>query len=218
MNQFLAIYGLKINAHLNKNAYFKIVKLNKYQHINDEALLQEFYADGNTEWIGILLERYTILLLGTCMKYLKNQEAAKDAVQQIFLKVMTELPKYKVQYFKSWIYMIARNYCLMQLRDKKITYTLQEEAPLLEAEGNLAELLEKEKLLQCIENALDDLNEEQKKCITLFYLEKKSYRTIAAITGYSILQVKSHIQNGKRNLKLLVEKKQQHTPSGKQPE
>jgi len=194
------------------------VKLNKYQHINDEALLQEFYADGNTEWIGILLERYTILLLGTCMKYLKNQEAAKDAVQQIFLKVMTELPKYKVQYFKSWIYMIARNYCLMQLRDKKITYTLQEEAPLLEAEGNLAELLEKEKLLQCIENALDDLNEEQKKCITLFYLEKKSYRTIAAITGYSILQVKSHIQNGKRNLKLLVEKKQQHTPSGKQPE
>ncbi|MBY0348011.1 MAG: sigma-70 family RNA polymerase sigma factor [Hydrotalea flava] len=194
------------------------MKLNKYQHINDEALLQEFYADGNTEWIGILLERYTILLLGTCMKYLKNQEAAKDAVQQIFLKVMTELPKYKVQYFKSWIYMIARNYCLMQLRDKKITYTLQEEAPLLEAEGNLAELLEKEKLLQCIENALDDLNEEQKKCITLFYLEKKSYRTIAAITGYSILQVKSHIQNGKRNLKLLVEKKQQHTPSGKQPE
>ncbi len=193
------------------------MKLNKYQHINDEALLQEFYADGNTEWIGILLERYTILLLGTCMKYLKNQEAAKDAVQQIFLKVMTELPKYKVQYFKSWIYMIARNYCLMQLRDKKITYTLQEEAPLLEAEGNLAELLEKEKLLQCIENALDDLNEEQKKCITLFYLEKKSYRTIAAITGYSILQVKSHIQNGKRNLKLLVEKKQ-HTPSGKQPE
>nr|WP_228733129.1 sigma-70 family RNA polymerase sigma factor [Hydrotalea lipotrueae] len=192
--------------------------MNKYQHINDEALLQEFYADGNTEWIGILLERYTILLLGTCMKYLKNQEAAKDAVQQIFLKVMTELPKYKVQYFKSWIYMIARNYCLMQLRDKKITYTLQEEAPLLEAEGNLAELLEKEKLLQCIENALDDLNEEQKKCITLFYLEKKSYRTIAAITGYSILQVKSHIQNGKRNLKLLVEKKQQHTPSGKQPE
>ncbi|WP_288072584.1 sigma-70 family RNA polymerase sigma factor [Hydrotalea sp.] len=194
------------------------MKLNKYQHINDEALLQKFYADGNTEWIGILLERYTILLLGTCMKYLKNQEAAKDAVQQIFLKVMTELPKYKVQYFKSWIYMIARNYCLMQLRDKKITYTLQEEAPLLEAEGNLAELLEKEKLLQCIENALDDLNEEQKKCITLFYLEKKSYRTIAAITGYSILQVKSHIQNGKRNLKLLVEKKQQHTPSGKQPE
>lgn len=99
------------------------MKLNKYQHINDEALLQEFYADGNTEWIGILLERYTILLLGTCMKYLKNQEAAKDAVQQIFLKVMTELPKYKVQYFKSWIYMIARNYCLMQLRVKNHLYT-----------------------------------------------------------------------------------------------
>ncbi|WP_298299295.1 sigma-70 family RNA polymerase sigma factor [Hydrotalea sp.] len=214
MNQFLAIYGFNRNAHLNKNAYFKIVKLNKYQHINDEALLQQFYADSNTEWIGVLLERYTLLLLGTCMKYLKNQEAAKDAVQQIFLKVISELPKYKVQYFKSWIYMIARNYCLMQLRDKKVTYLLQEEIPIADMESDVTAMIEKEQLLQSIEHSLDYLNEEQKKCITLFYLEKKSYRAIVTITGYSILQVKSHIQNGKRNLKLLVEKKQ-HLP-GKQ--
>ncbi len=190
------------------------MKLNKYQHINDEALLQQFYADSNTEWIGVLLERYTLLLLGTCMKYLKNQEAAKDAVQQIFLKVISELPKYKVQYFKSWIYMIARNYCLMQLRDKKVTYLLQEEIPIADMESDVTAMIEKEQLLQSIEHSLDYLNEEQKKCITLFYLEKKSYRAIVTITGYSILQVKSHIQNGKRNLKLLVEKKQ-HLP-GKQ--
>jgi RNA polymerase sigma-70 factor (ECF subfamily) len=189
------------------------VKLNNYSHINDETLLQKFYTDGNSEWIGILLERYTLLLLGTCMKYLRNQEAAKDAVQQIFLKIISELPKYKVQYFKSWIYMIARNYCLMQLRDKKNIYYLEENTPLADVEINTAELIEKEELLLCIEKSLDHLNEEQKKCITLFYLEKKSYRTIANITGYSILQVKSHIQNGKRNLKLLVEK-QQHL-SGK---
>ena len=190
------------------------MKLNKYQHINDEALLQQFYADSNTEWIGVLLERYTLLLLGTCMKYLKNQEAAKDAVQQIFLKIISELPKYKVQYFKSWIYMIARNYCLMQLRDKKVTYLLQEEIPIADMESDVTAMIEKEQLLQSIEHSLDYLNEEQKKCITLFYLEKKSYRAIVTITGYSILQVKSHIQNGKRNLKLLVEKKQ-HLP-GKQ--
>ncbi len=61
------------------------------------------------------------------MKYLKNEQDAKDCVQQIFLKVISELHKYKVDYFKSWIYMIAKNHCLMKLRDKgKVTTGLDE--------------------------------------------------------------------------------------------
>ena len=81
----------------------------------DQELLQRFYADGNNQWLGQLLQRYTLMLLGVCMKYLKNEEEAKDAVQQIFEKAIHELGKYKVDYFKSWIYMVAKNYCLMQL-------------------------------------------------------------------------------------------------------
>jgi len=81
-------------------------------------LLERFYADRDNQWLGMLLERYTLLLLGVCMKYLKNEELAKDSVQQIFLKAITELQKYRVEYFKSWIYMVAKNHCLMQLRDK----------------------------------------------------------------------------------------------------
>src|SRR5437667_9458831 len=97
--------------------YFPFVKVDKYQHITDQELLGQFYTDHNNEALGILLQRYTLLLLGVCMKYLKNEEEAKDAVQQIFLKVITELKKYKVDYFKSWIYMVAKNHCLMKLRD-----------------------------------------------------------------------------------------------------
>ena len=90
----------------------------KYKHISDAELLSQFYADHDNEWLGILLERYTMLLLGVSMKYLKNEEEAKDAVQQVFLKAINELHKYKVEYFKSWIYMIAKNHCLMKLRNK----------------------------------------------------------------------------------------------------
>ena len=86
--------------------------------MTDQDLLEKFRQSGDNSWLGILLERYTLLLFGVCMKYLKNEEGAKDAVQQIFLKVITELPKYKVDYFKSWLYTIARNYCLMKIRDK----------------------------------------------------------------------------------------------------
>src|ERR1700740_352195 len=94
------------------------MKADKYQHITDHELLERFYSDHDTGWLGILLQRYTLLLLGVCMKYLKNEEDARDSVQQIFLKVIQELHKYKVEYFKSWIYMIAKNHCLMKLRDK----------------------------------------------------------------------------------------------------
>ena len=94
------------------------MKENRFSHISDQELLQYYYKTKDQQWIGVLLERYTLLLLGVCMKYLKNEEEAKDAVQQIFLKVLTEVTKYKVDYFKSWLYMVAKNHCLMKLRNK----------------------------------------------------------------------------------------------------
>src|SRR5215212_1217155 len=94
------------------------MKANRYDHITDAELLELYYADKNQEWIGILLERYTLLLLGVCMKYLKDENEAKDCVQQIFLKVLTEVSKYRIDYSKSWLYMVAKNHCLMRLRDK----------------------------------------------------------------------------------------------------
>ncbi len=182
----------------------------RYSHISDQELLDRFYQDHNNEWLGMLLERYTYLLLGVCMKYLKNQEAARDAVQQIFLKAITELGKYKVDYMKSWLYMIARNHCLMQLRNKAIHVPADEQTDLAAPENTQQELREKEITLSIMEAALEELNPEQKTCVTLFYLQKKSYQDIAADTGFSLLQVKSYIQNGKRNLKILVEKKLNH--------
>lgn len=179
---------------------------NQYKNISDKELLDRFYADDNSEWLGILLQRYTLLLLGTCMKYLKNQEEAKDAVQHIFLKALGELKKYRVNYFKSWLYMIARNYCLMKLRDKNIFIEPEDKSidnSIIEKE----QLHIKDNTLSILEASLPELNTEQKTCVTLFYLQKKSYHEIAAITGYNLLQVKSHIQNGKRNLKIIVERK-----------
>lgn len=180
----------------------------KYNHISDTELLEHFYIDHNNEWLGVLLQRYTLLLLGVCMKYLKNEEQAKDCVQQIFEKTIKELQKYKVDYFKSWIYMVAKNHCLMQLREKgKYTTELSENIIVpLEDTPEKNSFIQKDKQLDNVAVALQQLNKEQQQCVTLFFLEKKSYQEIASITRYSILQVKSHLQNGKRNLKLLIEK------------
>lgn len=193
----------------NEISYFHPVnpKLNK--HISDLELLERFYADRDNQWLGILLERYTLLLLGVCMKYLKNEELARDSVQQIFLKAITELQKYRVEYFKSWIYMVAKNHCLMQLRDKpgKNTIEVKDSIPAETDETDKESLLLNEKTYEYMGEALKELNAEQQLCVTLFYMEKKSYQQITEQTGYSMMQVKSHIQNGKRNMRILIEKK-----------
>ncbi len=180
----------------------------KHQHISDTELLNRFYADHDNEWLGILLERYTMLLLGVSMKYLKNEEEARDAVQQVFLKAISELHKYKVEYFKSWIYMIAKNHCLMKLRDKgRFTAEINERTLSTPAEPEeKSRYIEKDNTLNNLAAAMLQLNKEQQQCVTLFYLEKKSYLEISQQSNFSIMEVKSHIQNGKRNLKIIMER------------
>src|SRR5690349_5264371 len=181
----------------------------RFSEYSDQQLLENFYRDGNTEWLGHLLPRYTLLLLGVCMKYLKNEEEAKDCVQQVFLKAITELAKYKVDYFKAWIYMVAKNHCLMKIRDRQGKRSVE----ISDAHGHSTidpqdsnPHIEKDELLNRMSAALEELSAEQKQCVIFFYLEKRSYQEIADTTGFTLMQVKSYIQNGKRNLKLILER------------
>jgi RNA polymerase sigma-70 factor (ECF subfamily) len=181
-----------------------------FSHITDQQLLERFYASRDNHLLGILLQRYTLLLLGVCMKYLKNEEEARDCVQQVFLKAITELHKYRVEFFKSWLYMVAKNHCLMKLRNRhgRMATDIKEQMAVTPAEDEgLRQHVEKDRQLELMNESLQELNNDQKLCVTLFYLEKKSYQEIAEKTGYTLMQVKSYIQNGKRNLKILLERK-----------
>jgi RNA polymerase sigma factor (sigma-70 family) len=174
--------------------------------LSDAELLQLHKTTQNNEWLGILLQRYTLLLFGVCMKYFKNENLAKDGVQQIFLKCLATIPKHDIDFFKGWIYMVARNYCLMELRHKSGTTELTENLD-SEDESEIQLLQEKEINLQWLEECLPQLNNEQHLCIKLFYLEQKTYHEIVEQTNFTFMQVKSHIQNGKRKLKILIDKK-----------
>jgi len=186
------------------------VNPDKYKNTTDQQLLDNFYADRNPEWLGILLPRYTLLLLGVCMKYLKNEEEAKDCVQQIFLKVITELNKYRVDFFKSWIYMVAKNHCLMKIRDGhgKMPVELTERyMSTTDEQTDTQSLMQNDRTMELMAEVLQELSAEQQQCVTLFYLQKKSYQQISEATGFTLMQVKSYIQNGKRNLRLMMEQR-----------
>jgi RNA polymerase sigma-70 factor (ECF subfamily) len=181
----------------------------KYKDYTDNDLISKFLESDDNSYVGELYKRYGHLVLGLCIKYLKNKDEAEDLVIKIFTDLMSDLKKHKVQYFKSWLYVYSKNCCLMELRkrqrDLKKELELQENVHLVMDFSNPEHLQEKETQIMMLERALELLNIEQKQCLELFYLKNKSYNEIIDITGYSNNEVKSHIQNGKRNLKIKME-------------
>ncbi len=179
----------------------------------DAELVMKYRTSHDTKYVGELFTRYTTLVFGICMKYLKDEDSSKDAVMQIFENLISLLKRHQVENFKPWLHTLSRNHCLMELRKKGSLVELKEDFGgetqqsdmELDAFFHLETKEGKEKLLNGLEKAMTGLKEEQKLCIELFYLKDKSYTDIVEITGYDIKQVKSYIQNGKRNLKIILE-------------
>jgi RNA polymerase sigma factor (sigma-70 family) len=176
--------------------------------LTDEELLNEFKKNFNQAILAQLYLRYTDLVYGVCMKYLKDAEAAKDAVMNIYQELLLKLQTHEVENFKSWLYVVAKNHCLMQLRKEKKMVTVEFTSTVMQSEDftHLDSVLEKEQELKKLEYCIEHLPSEQKQSIQLFYLENKCYNEIAEETGYEWNKVRSLIQNGRRNLKNCMEK------------
>ena len=158
-----------------------------------------------------LYQRYMDLVFGVCLKYFKDSERSKDAVMDIFEELVKKLHHYEVENFKGWLHVLARNYCLMQLRSPRNMKTTEFNPGVMQSEENThlnGEQLKKEENFIRLEQCLETIPGEQKETVRLFYLENKCYNEIAEITGYEWNKVRSYIQNGRRNLKLCMEEKE----------
>ncbi len=185
----------------------RLFKTKNIQSLTDNELIIRYKKSGDNSLVGELYKRYSHLVYGVCLKYFKNEEESKDAVLQIFEKLMTDLKKHEVANFKSWLHSVAKNHCLMflrkqQTRQKRVneyeaTFQLEE---VFSAPFTVHEKEEQELILTDLERAITTLKEEQRICIELFFLQEKRYNEVSEITGFTIKQVKSYIQNGKRNL------------------
>jgi RNA polymerase sigma factor (sigma-70 family) len=173
------------------------------KNLTDLELLSLYTAKDDKKAIGILFERYYHLVFGVSMKYLKESNLAKDMCMTVFEKIILDVKRHKIDYFKAWLYRVVQNECLMALRkNKKITMSTDEiSLSNMESVDTLHLVEEKEELLNEMNLALEQLPPDQKECVTLFYIERKSYSDICSATGFTFMQVKSFIQNGKRNLK-----------------
>lgn len=182
---------------------------------SDENLVINYQNTKNNLVVGELFKRHSLMCYAVCMKYLKNEDAAHDATMNIFEKLFTDLQKHQINHFKSWLHTVCKNHCLILLRKPNVLVSIDES----EEENShlfmqLSNVLnhddnkhEKEEKLQVLEQSIFELKDKQRECIELFFLKQKSYQEISTLTGYSENEVKSYIQNGKRNLKILLEQK-----------
>jgi RNA polymerase sigma factor (sigma-70 family) len=176
----------------------------------DSELVAAFKQSGDMKYLSTLYQRYMELVFGVCLKYFKDTERCKDAVMDIFEELTVKLKQYEVDNFKGWLHVVARNHCLMQLRSPRNMKTTEFNAAFMQSEQNTHlndEQLEKEENYSQLEKCMEVLQDEQKKCIELFYLKHKCYNEIVSITGYDWNKIRSYIQNGKRNLKICMEEK-----------
>jgi RNA polymerase sigma factor (sigma-70 family) len=174
----------------------------------DDELVANYKSTGDLQILSDLYQRYMDIVYGVCLKYLKDEESAKDAVLNIYEELVTKLAKYQVNIFKAWLYQLAKNHCLMKLRsDKKFTKA-QIDVSLMQNEDavHLNGVMEKEEHFIQLNYCLEQLVPEQKQVVELFYLQGKCYNQITLITGIEWKKVRSFIQNGRRNLKICMDK------------
>ena len=168
-----------------------------------------YQQSGDLQVLASLYQRYMELVYGVCLKYLQDTEPAKDAVMQVFEELVQKLKKHEVDNFKSWLYTLAKNYCLMQLRSQKNKKTVSISPELMQndEELHLNGALQKEAEFKKLERCLQTLSAEQQQTVELFYLQQKCYNEIVEQTGLDWKKVRSLIQNGRRNLKICMENK-----------
>ena len=190
-------------------------RFRKSKPTTDLEYVAAYRATGDLAVLGELYEQHMELIYAVCYNYLRDEDEAKDAVMHLFEQLITDLRRHDVQQFGPWLHSVARNYCLMQLRRHQAhpTTTLVTDAGgdpddeyLTKLISDEADTLDLEEDLTRMETCLKTLPMEQQACLTLFYLEKKSYTEVADVTGYDLKQVKSYLQNGRRKLKICMQK------------
>ncbi len=178
-------------------------------HHTDEELLEKYKSTGNSKYFGLLYNRYIPLLYGLCLKYLQHKSKSEDAVMQIFEDLLSKINNHEIKTFRTWIYSVAKNHCLQELRKTEREIPVDFNNPFMES-GDIAHLLdegEENEQWKVLQECMKRLPEVQQTCIHRFFIKQMSYADIVDITGYQIKSIKSYIQNGKRNLKICMEKK-----------
>jgi RNA polymerase sigma factor (sigma-70 family) len=175
----------------------------KETDLGDQELIEQYRRTSNTWYAGELFRRYTQLISAVAYNYLQNNVDTEDAVMEVFEIILRDLQQHEVKNFKTWVFSVTKHHCLKKLKQDSMEAIDVDQVlrNMAADESSQTEAIQRENQLQKLQDAVDKLSQEQKRCIELFYMEQKSYKEVSDLTGFSVNEVKSYLQNGKRNLK-----------------
>ncbi|MDR0668132.1 MAG: sigma-70 family RNA polymerase sigma factor [Prevotellaceae bacterium] len=186
--------------------------LPKIASLSDERLLSLFRETKDSRYFAMLYGRYIYLLYGLCLNYLKTEADAQDAVMSLFEELQPKVLQYDIRFFKAWLYNVSKNYCLKAIRDARQRTEAEEGAPVVVESDDFSTLFSEDRqeaTFHLLRHCLEQLSEPQRVSVELFFISDRSYADIARTTGFQLKRVKSYIQNGKRNLKICMERGKQ---------
>ena len=179
------------------------------ENLTDEELLKRYCDSGELVYFVEAYKRYMPLVYGVALKYLKRPEDAQDAIMQLFEELVVKIKEVEIQSFKAWLYTCIRNNCLMEIRkrSKNLSVSLDDSFMEFCDDFHLTVVSESENREESLRECVESLPEKQRISVKYFFFNELSYKEVEERTGFSLKMVKSFIQNGKRNLKLCLERK-----------
>lgn len=164
-----------------------------------------FRTTGHNEYFERLYELCRKKVYARCLQLLRNSTEAEDVTHEVFLRAFEKFSSLKGGNFSGWVSKIACNLCLNRIRDGITHRRLLEESQ-LETKALQPASVERETIqaeyMRIAHGIIQELQPEQRKVLLLKYLEGLSYREIEQITGYDGNQVRSYLQNARRNFQL----------------
>ena len=179
---------------------------------SDKELLSKYRDTKDQKWLSQLFGRYVQLIYGVCLRYTPDVREAEDFTMEIYQKVADKALTHQIKSFKSWVYVVSKHHCLEHIRkitgrriesfDPNFMQMQSEFHPIDEMEDKMV----MEAKFEVMEHCLKKLNDLQKLSIELFYYKNKSYVEIANLIEDEVSQVRSYLQNGRRNIKKCIER------------
>ncbi len=179
----------------------------KKEGLTDQELVTQYKKNGEMLYLATLYKRYTSLIYGVCLKYLKNSQDAEDAYMGVFEKLVKKVRQHDIKNFKNWLHVVVKNHCLEILRKQKKVLTISYDQELMQNEPFVHPFEESptEESEKRLSDCLKQLELKQLEAIQLFYYQDKSYKEIAETKNQPLGKIRSSIQNGRRNLKICME-------------
>jgi RNA polymerase sigma-70 factor (ECF subfamily) len=182
--------------------------------LDPDAQLMLRVKRGDRQAFADLVEKYQHPVLNLVVRMIQNESEAEDIAQNVFLQVYKSAPRYEVSAkFVTWIFTIARNLCLNEIRRRSRHPAESLDAPAREGDESSVPQYEdnrtppptdavlRRELERKIEAALAELPENQRTAILLCRQGELAYEDIAKVLGCSLSATKSLIHRGRETLK-----------------